>query len=102
MYDPGKAPHDPRLGRNVSIVTRRTHDRSRTAHLAIGGVSGIVAIMMIIGLIIARLTTSTRNSAEAVVTDVTIVGALIAGFLAAPLVFGRTFGADRDKHQDHD
>ncbi len=100
MYNPENGPQDPYPGRSVSIVTRRTRYRSRTAQLAIGGVSGAVAIMMAIGLIIARLTTSTRNSAETVVTGVTIVGALIAGLLAAPLFASMTFGADRDKYRD--
>ena len=102
MYDREKDPQGPGMGRSVSIVTRRTNDRSRIAQLAIGGVSGVVAIMMIIGLMIARLTTSTRNSTETVVTSVTVVGALIAGFLAAPLLTGTTFGANRDRRRGKD
>jgi len=102
MYHPEKYPQDPRQGRSVNAVTGRTHYRSQTVQLAIGGMGGIVAIMMVIGLMIARLTTSTINSAETVVICITIVGSLVAGFVAAPLFADVAFGVNHRKRQHED
>jgi hypothetical protein len=52
--------------------------------VVIGGVSGLTAIVLLLGLAAARLTTSTRHSAEAVMLGVAIGGGLIGGFLVAP------------------
>lgn len=49
-----------------------------------GGVSGVTAAALMIGLAIARFTTSTRQSALIVVAGVAMAGALVGGFVAAP------------------
>lgn len=52
----------------------------------LGGVTGLTAVVILIGIAVARLATSTRDSAAAVVAGITMGGALIGGFLAAPYV----------------
>jgi hypothetical protein len=52
--------------------------------VAAGGVSGVTAAALIIGVVIARLTTSTRQSGIMVIAGVAIAGALVGGFAAAP------------------
>ena len=57
---------------------------ARAIQIAAGGACGLTAIMLTLGAVIARLTTSTRQSAVVVVTGVTITGALVGGFMVAP------------------
>lgn len=49
-----------------------------------GGVSGLTAIALILGVVVARLTTSMRESTAVVIAGVTIAGAFVGGFVAAP------------------
>lgn len=49
-----------------------------------GGVSGLTAIALILGVAVAHLTTSTRESTAVVIAAVTIAGAFVGGFVAAP------------------
>lgn len=49
-----------------------------------GGVSGVTAIALILGVVVARLTTSTRESSAVMIAGVTIAGAFLGGFVAAP------------------
>lgn len=52
--------------------------------IVVGGISGLTATTLVLGIIVARFTTSTRQSAITVIAIVAIVGALLGGFLAAP------------------
>ena len=47
-----------------------------------------------VGIAVARLTTTSKYSAEAVIAGVTIAGAFIGGFLVAPYLDRITLGAD--------
>jgi hypothetical protein len=49
----------------------------------LGSVTGLTAVVILLGIGVARLTTSTRHSAADVVAVITLGGALIGGFLAA-------------------
>jgi hypothetical protein len=69
--------------RSVAAVRRRASHRRRM-RIAVGGVSGVAAAAIIVGIAIARLTTTSKYSAEAVVTGLTLVGSFIGGFLVAP------------------
>ena len=52
--------------------------------VAAGGVSGLTAIALILGALVARLTTSTKESTVVVLAGVTIAGAFVGGLVAAP------------------
>jgi NhaP-type Na+/H+ or K+/H+ antiporter len=55
---------------------------------ATGGLSGLTAVVLMLGFAIARLTTSTRYSAEVVLTSVAIAGGLVGGFVLMPFING--------------
>jgi hypothetical protein len=73
---------------SVAVITRRTQ-RARDLPVLLGGVTGLTAVVILVGIVVARLTTSTRPSAVAVVAGVTLGGTLIGGFLAAPHIAPR-------------
>jgi hypothetical protein len=73
---------------SVAVITRRTQ-RARDLPVLLGGVTGLTAVVLLVGVVVARFTTSTRPSAVAVVAGVTLGGALIGGFLAAPRISPR-------------
>jgi hypothetical protein len=75
------------LRRNTNPVLGQASHRWRV-QVAAGGVSGVAAVVITVGIAIARLTTTSKYSAEAVVVGVTIVGAFIGGFLVAPYLNG--------------
>lgn len=60
-----------------------SESRSKAWHI-VGGISWLSATALLIGMVIARLTTTTRQSALVVVAGVAITGAAVGGFLAAP------------------
>lgn len=53
---------------------------------ATGGLSGLTAVLLLLGFMVARLTTSTRYSAGVVITSIAVVGGLVGGFALAPLI----------------
>jgi divalent metal cation (Fe/Co/Zn/Cd) transporter len=63
---------------------REQASHRRRIQVVAGGVTGVAGIMIMVGIVIARLATTSNYSAEAVVMGVTIAGALIGGFLVAP------------------
>jgi hypothetical protein len=68
---------------SVAVIARKTQ-RAKDLPVLLGGVTGLTAVVILAGIVVARLTTSTRPSAVAVVAGVTLGGALIGGFLVAP------------------
>lgn len=78
--------HDLQQSASVSVVTTRRAQRVVDLPVLVGGVTGLTAVVILVGIAVARLTTSTRHSAAAVVAGITFGGALIGGFLAAPYV----------------
>lgn len=46
----------------------------------------MTAVLLLLGFVVARLTTSTRYSAGVVITSITVVGGLVGGFALAPLI----------------
>jgi hypothetical protein len=64
-------------------VSRPTTDVSRFVQIAIGGLSGLTAVALILGASVADITTSTRHAAAAVVAAVTVSVAIIGGLVMA-------------------
>jgi hypothetical protein len=56
----------------------------RKAIQVVGGLTGLAASAILLGVVVVRLTSLPRHTAEVVVAGVTIAGALIGGFIAAP------------------
>lgn len=69
--------------------------------MTVGSISGVAAVAIMVGLVIARLTTTSKYSAETIVAGVTIGGAFIGGLLVAPYLNGITFGTNA-RSQDKD
>jgi hypothetical protein len=55
---------------------------------ATGGLSSLTAVVLMLGFVIARLATSTRYSAEIVLTGVAVAGGLVGGFVLVPFLNG--------------
>jgi hypothetical protein len=55
---------------------------------ATGGLSSLTAVVLMLEFVIARLATSTRYSAEIVLTSVAIAGGLVGGFVLVPFING--------------
>lgn len=83
--------------RNIGAVRRQASKRRRI-QVAVGGVSGVAAVVIIVGTAIARLTTTSDYSAEVIVTGLTIAGSFIGGFFVVPYLNGITLGADARPH----
>jgi hypothetical protein len=67
--------------------------------VVVGGVSGLTAVVLLLGLAVTRLTASTKDSAGAVMLGVAIGGGLIGGFLVAPYLNGLARDGD-DRNRD--
>ena len=89
------------LERSVCMVSKQMLRRARVAQVTTGGLSGLTAVVLMLGLAIACLTTSTKFSTEVVVAGITIAGALIGGFIAAPYLNDVALGV-HGRHQDED
>jgi hypothetical protein len=82
------------------MVSKQRSHRTQVMQAATGGLSGLTAAVLLVGFGIARLTTSTINSAEAVLTGVTITGGLVGGFVLAPFINGLVSSEDRDRQRE--
>lgn len=63
--------------------------------------SGLGAGVILLGVVIARMTTSTTRSAEEVIAGIAIVGALVGGFVIAPRLNRWAWEADLRDHGDN-
>lgn len=70
--------------RKVGVVSKDRTRQVRLVEVVTGGISGVTAVALMLGIAIARLTTSTRHSAEMVIAGVAIAGGLVGGFAVAP------------------
>ena len=73
---------------------------ARAIQVAASGVCGVTAVVLILGAVIARLTTSTKQSAAVVTATLTIAGALVGGYAVAPhlnRLTGNVFAGDHEE-----
>jgi hypothetical protein len=86
------------------VMSKQRSHRTQVAQAATGGLSGLTAVVLMLGFVIARLTTSTRYSAGVVLTSVTVAGGLVGGFVLAPfinsLVSSEVAAEDRERQRE--
>jgi hypothetical protein len=63
----------------------------------------LTAVVLMLGFLIAGLTTSTRYSAGVVITSITVVGGLVGGFALAPIInrLAPNEAASEDREYQH-
>jgi hypothetical protein len=88
MYHPSKSIQVTHRKRSVGVVRKKRSYRVQVAQAATGALSGLTAVLLILGFVIARLTTSTRYSTGVVLTTVAVAGGLVGGFILAPFING--------------
>jgi hypothetical protein len=82
------------------MMNKRMQQGGRTLQAVVGGVSGLVAVVIMLGLGVAQLTTSTRHAAMLVIASFTIIGAALGGFFLAPLLNGLALNVHGGRHDE--
>src|SRR5690348_13564882 len=100
MYHSAKSLQVTDWKRSVSVVRRQMSHRAQVMQAATGSLSGLTALVLMLGFAIAWLTTSTKRSTEVVLTSVTIVGGLVGGFVLVPFVRGLVSAQDRERQRE--
>jgi ABC-type Fe3+ transport system permease subunit len=100
MYHLAKGRQVTGWKRSVGVVSKQKAHRVQVMQAATGSLSGLTALVLMLGFAIAWLTTSTRRSTEIVLTSVTIVGALVGGFVLAPFLDGLVSTQDRERQRE--
>ena len=104
MYYSAKSLQVAQRKRSVGVVSTKRSYRVQVVQAATGGLSGLTAVVLILGWVIARLTTSTRYSTGVVLTSFTVAGGLLGGFILAPLinslVSSEVSTEDRERQRD--
>lgn len=77
-------PESHRFGVRSRLVSRPKHQRGWAAVVIASGLCGVTAVVVMIGLIVGRLTTSSKQPSMAIVSSIALVAALLGGYVVAP------------------